>query len=102
MCGAAACDCMVRSCCVHILDIAGVGSNAVDLYNCATEVWTTAQLSVGRFESTAASVGSMALFAGGWAKESQSKLRLRNKTVDRGLPVFVSACSFHLFLNLRC
>lgn len=95
MCGAAACHCMARCCCVHIHDIAGAASKtAVDLYNAATEVWTTAQLSIGRLETTAASVGSMALFAGGWVLGSQSKLRLRNK--DRGLPAFVPACSFHL------
>ncbi len=44
---------------------AGVGSNAVDLYNSATGTWTTAQLSVARFGLAAASVGNVALFAGG-------------------------------------
>ena len=42
-------------------------SNVVDLYNSATGVWTTAQLSVGRSNPAAASVGDLAMFAGGSA-----------------------------------
>ena len=45
---------------------AGVGSNAVDLYNSATGAWSTAQLSVGRYWLAAASVGNVAIFAGGY------------------------------------
>ena len=41
------------------------GSNVVDVYNGATGAWSTAQLSVGRSELAAASVGNVALFAGG-------------------------------------
>jgi hypothetical protein len=41
-------------------------SNAVDLYNSATGMWSTAQLSVARYWFAAASVGNVALFAGGW------------------------------------
>jgi hypothetical protein len=45
---------------------AGVGaSNVVDLYNGATGAWSTAQLSVSRWGLAAASVGNVALFAGG-------------------------------------
>jgi hypothetical protein len=40
-------------------------SNAVDLYNSATGVWSTAQLSVARPFPAAASVGNVAIFAGG-------------------------------------
>ena len=42
-------------------------SNAVDLYNSATGAWSTAQLSVARGNLAAASVGNVAIFAGGWA-----------------------------------
>jgi hypothetical protein len=41
-------------------------SDAVDLYNSATGTWSTAQLSVARLGLAAASVGNVALFAGGW------------------------------------
>ncbi len=40
-------------------------SNAVDLYNSTTGAWSTAQLSVARENFAAASVGNVALFAGG-------------------------------------
>jgi hypothetical protein len=40
-------------------------SNAVDVYNGATGAWSTAQLSVARQDLAAASVGNVALFAGG-------------------------------------
>jgi hypothetical protein len=39
--------------------------NVVDVYNGATGVWTTAQLSVARSNLAATSVGNVALFAGG-------------------------------------
>ena len=37
----------------------------VDVYNGATGAWSTAQLSVGRKYLAAASVGNVAIFAGG-------------------------------------
>ena len=40
-------------------------SNAVDLYNSATGAWSTARLSVARSDLAAASVGNVAIFAGG-------------------------------------
>ena len=40
-------------------------SNVVDVYNSATGLWSTAQLSVARCGLAAASVGNVALFAGG-------------------------------------
>jgi hypothetical protein len=42
-----------------------VPSDVVDLYNSATGVWSTAQLSVARYWFAGASVGNVALFAGG-------------------------------------
>ena len=43
----------------------GSSSNVVDVYNSATGSWSTAQLSVARSSLAAASVGNVALFAGG-------------------------------------
>ena len=40
-------------------------SNAVDLFNSVTRAWSTARLSVARSLLAAASVGNVALFAGG-------------------------------------
>ncbi len=45
---------------------ADVVFNAVDLYNSTTGAWSTAQLSVARSLLAAASVGNVAIFAGGW------------------------------------
>ena len=45
---------------------ADVPSAVVDVYNCTTGAWSTAQLSVGRYLLAAASVGNVALFAGGY------------------------------------
>jgi hypothetical protein len=50
--------------------IAGVGpsfrpSNAVDLYNSASDKWSTAQLSLARWSLAATAVGNLAIFAGG-------------------------------------
>ncbi len=42
-------------------------ADAVDLYNSATGKWSTAQLSVGRRQFSATSVGGVALFAGGYS-----------------------------------
>ena len=44
---------------------AGDFSNVVDVYNGATGAWSTAQLSMARYGLAAASVGNVALFAGG-------------------------------------
>ena len=41
-------------------------SAVVDVYNGATGAWSTAQLSVARYWLAAASVGNVALFAGGF------------------------------------
>ena len=45
---------------------AGGPFNVVDVYNSATGAWSTAQLSVERNYLAAASVGNVALFAGGY------------------------------------
>jgi hypothetical protein len=42
-----------------------VGSTAADLYNYASGTWSTAQLSVARYNLAATSVGNVAIFAGG-------------------------------------
>ena len=44
----------------------GASFNVVDVYNSATGAWSTAQLSVARSSLAAASVGNVAIFAGGW------------------------------------
>ena len=41
-------------------------SNAIDLYNSITGVWSTAQLSAARGYLAATSVGNVAIFAGGY------------------------------------
>ena len=41
-------------------------SDVVDVYNSATGTWSTAQLSVARDRLSAASVGNVVLFAGGY------------------------------------
>ena len=45
--------------------VAGVPSNAVDIYNTSTGSWSTATLSQARNNLAAASVGDLAFFAGG-------------------------------------
>jgi hypothetical protein len=54
------------ACCLTRAAAGGVATNVVDLYNSATGTWSTAQLSVAREGLAAASVGNVALFAGGW------------------------------------
>jgi hypothetical protein len=44
---------------------AGVAVGAVDIFNIVTRAWSTAQLSIPRFSLAAASVGNLAIFAGG-------------------------------------
>jgi hypothetical protein len=43
----------------------GVSSTVVDLYDSGTGRWSTAQLSQGRYQFSATSVGTLAIFAGG-------------------------------------
>jgi hypothetical protein len=58
--------CPVTACCLTRATAGGVASSAVDLYNSATGMWSTAQLSVARYNLAAVSVGNVALFAGGY------------------------------------
>ncbi len=51
--------------------IGGDSSNRVDLYDSGTRLWSTAQLSQARYALSATSVGTVAIFAGGF---SSSKL----------------------------
>ena len=63
------CFCSVwpaTACSLMCATAGGSPSNVVDLYNSATGTWSTAQLSVGREFLAAASVGNVALFAGGY------------------------------------
>ena len=56
-----------RSCLIPASsDSSRVGSVAVDVYNSATNSWSTALLSVGRFVFAATSVRDVAVFAGGF------------------------------------
>ena len=41
-------------------------SDVVDLYDSGTGRWSTAQLSQARSDLSATSVGTVAIFAGGW------------------------------------
>ena len=63
-CRGVACVCAASTCRL-MRATAGSAENAVDLYNSATGAWSTAQLSVARYQLTAASVGNVAIFAGG-------------------------------------
>ncbi len=49
----------------------GGSSNVVDLYDSGTGLWSTARLSQARYGLSATSVGTVAIFAGGF---SSSKL----------------------------
>ena len=66
----------------------GGGSNVVDVYNVATGAWSAAQLSVARVDLAAASVGNVALFAGG---ETTSALVCREEE-GGGHCVLLRAC----------
>ena len=52
----------------------GMTSNVVDLYDSGTGLWSTAQLSQARQALSAASVGTVAIFAGGKRFFPDSKL----------------------------
>jgi hypothetical protein len=55
---------------VSCVPVGGSVSGAVDVYNSATGAWSTAQLSVARVSLAAASVGNVAMFAGGQSSSS--------------------------------
>ncbi len=58
------------ACCLTRATADGRYSNVVDLYNSATGTWSMAQLSVARGSLAAASVGDVALFAGGFTRSA--------------------------------
>jgi hypothetical protein len=68
-----------------MLTTAGGLSLAVDLYNSTTGAWSTAQLSVPRHYLAAASVGSVALFAGGLTASELMRW-------DKGLVFWLRVC----------
>jgi hypothetical protein len=74
----------------------GVLYNVVDVYNSATGAWSTAQLSVARYSPAAASVGNVALFAGGFT----SSALLRRKGGEDGC--IIVACVFCVLRLLWC
>ena len=53
---------------------ANANVNTTDIYDGATGAWTTAQLSVARSQLAATSVGTKAIFAGGWGATSTGML----------------------------
>jgi hypothetical protein len=55
--------CPATACC--LMRVAAVVYDRVDLYNSATGAWSTAQLSVARYDLAATSVRNVALFGGG-------------------------------------
>ena len=55
---------------VSCAPLGGSVSGTVDVYNSATGTWSTAQLSVARVYLAAASVGNVAMFAGGQSSSS--------------------------------
>ncbi len=55
---------LATTCCL-MRSTAGAHYRVVDVYNGNTGAWSTAQLSVARSYFAAASVGNLALFAGG-------------------------------------
>ncbi len=61
-------------------------SNVVDLYNYTSGTWSTAQLSLARYELAATSVGNVAFFAGGYTSNCSFTLFVE------GLLVWVDEC----------
>ena len=55
---------------------AGGMSDVVDLYDSGTGRWSTAQLSVARYDLSATSVGKVAIFAGGNGGADSKLLRI--------------------------
>ena len=70
-----------------------VPSKVVDVYNGTTGAWSTAQLSVARFNLAAASVESVALFAGGQTSAITASALLCRES-EGGRALFIVACVF--------
>jgi hypothetical protein len=66
--------------------ISGI-SSAVDVYNAATKVWFTAQLSMPRSSLSSASVGGVVVFAGGYNGTSRTAtVDIYSSTVSSSAP----------------
>jgi hypothetical protein len=69
-------------------------SDAVDLYNSVTGAWSTAKLSMARYHLAAASVGNVALIAGGRITSAiYHVVDIYNHTSSRQFPATTSALS---------
>ncbi len=75
---------------------AGASSNAVDVYNSATGAWTTALLSVARYDLAAASVGNVAFFAGGAADASFNAVDVYNSATGAWTTAQLSVARWYL------
>jgi hypothetical protein len=73
----------------------GAASNVVDVYNVTTGAWSTAQLSVARYNLASAAVGDMAIFAGG---ETTSSLRAGQQGITWAIDTFVLSASAWCFI----
>ena len=82
------CICPASAC--SLMLVAGGYSRVVDLYNSVTGEWSTALLSLGRIYIQAASVGNLALFAGG--EQPGGLLRRECVRSGEGLLVLLFAC----------
>ncbi len=70
--------------------MAGDASDAVDVFNRATGAWATARLSVARWGFGAASVGNVAVFAGGTLGSTLGSTLPRScESMERAMRVFM-------------
>ncbi len=76
-------------------------SDAVDLYHCATRAWTTVQLSLARYDLAAASVGNVAIFAGGVLTGGAFKCSEEMKRCSDGCGCF-GACILGICCDIAC
>ncbi len=94
----------------RLINICEAGGNidTVDLYNSAssTQPWTTSRLSLGRWHIAAASVGLLAVFAGGYAStgmffvagEFFSGARVNSTLSLFPYVAFVVPCTHHVLI----
>ncbi len=68
-------ECACVSCVwVPLTSPVGVRVSVVDMYDTVRNRWSTARLSVPRYDMSAAALGTKALFAGGYSGELASNL----------------------------
>jgi hypothetical protein len=95
------CVCAASSCHLSRASPDDQGSSAVDLYNSVSGTWSTAQLSVARLILAAASVGNVAIFAGGYT--GSVLLWIDSVTMSCGSDGCARACVYLcVFLSLVC